>query len=682
MNIVDAGSRLESDGGKKMNNTPTEIFRSFWHKDEARRTSSQADEWESQTLSETTQQNASETASPAVSIASILMPPRKKCLPEPQQQHSAIDPHNVVLKLPKRPKVSGDSLLENGRFTIQSPRVRPKTFQVTLKMDSTKLRNVLQPTPAHVVDLEQEEAAVRHEKPQFMNSFFRAVAERAKRVDSGGLARKDKPKSMDIPVLGKLDFMIYDKNDIFQHSSLRLQHRTTVQNTAQKFSFSQEEHAKLMKCLIKKGQPRSSQYTYRHLQETMEDVVRRKYQMAQCAPFDRLCIEQFCDSSAQWCDLFRPSNYQHILQPQTLNTDLYLWLKNMFVKLRKVDTEKRTKLLRKRKVQGEMDGFLVDETYDSGNETEDEVFVPCLIIEGPTGCGKTSAVYSIVKEQLHGHVFELNSSQNRARKSINFHLRQIGTTKNVKNSQDYGLILFDDVDLIDDEDDKDFWPAVTELLTYSYRPVVLTTQELSKIPPNIVNQSTVYCFTQPNQSVHAQYLDLIGLRMGMKLDDDLLQQLCGYDLRHSLMQLQLLGSCCDRRKDGLVEIRQEHSQEVAQLASLQQLEHDHEMRYCTDSLSQEDSTFDLSVAHRQTVDFYSSKLYQIGSRSRATKYLDGEEYLEQNPGCIFNRVSKGVFSTDIQPFIKEMARGEMVRIQLGGRRLFDLDPVDYFDKLF
>ncbi|KAG7830779.1 hypothetical protein KL920_001370 [Ogataea angusta] len=681
MNIVDARSRLESDGGRKMN-TPTEIFRSFRLKDKARRGSSQTDELESQLPPQNTQENASETASPGVSITSILMPPRKKCLPEPRQEGGVIDPRNVILKLPKRPRVSGDSLLENGKFTIQSPRVRPERFNVTLKMDSEKLRTVLQPKQVHVVDLEQEEATIKQEKPQVMNSFFRAVAERAKRADSGELVRRDKPKSMDVPVLGKLDFMIYDKNDIPQHSSLRLQHRKTAQNTAHEFSFSQEEHAKFMTCFIKNSQPKRSHYRSRHLQETMEDVVRRKYYAVQCARFERLCIEQFRDPSAQWCDLFRPSNYEHILQPQTLNTDLYLWIKNMFVKLRKVDTEKRTKLLRKRRVQAEMDDFLVDDGCESGNETEDEVFVPCLIIEGPTGCGKTSAIYSIVKEQLQGHVFELNSGQNRARKSINFHLRQIGTTKNVNNGQDYGLILFDDVDLIDDEDDKDFWQAVTELLTYSYRPVVFTTQDLSKIPPNIVNQSTVYCFTQPNQNVHAQYLDLIGLRMGMKLDDNILQQLCGYDLRRSLMQLQLLGSCCDRKEHGLVEISKEDCPEAAQLTSLQQLEHDHEMRYCTESLDQEDITSDVYIARRQTIDFYSSKLYKTGSRSRATRYLDGEEYLEQNPGCVFNRVSRSVFSTEVQPFIKEMARREMVRIQLGGRRLFDLDPVDYFDKLF
>ncbi|KAG7710207.1 hypothetical protein KL930_002048 [Ogataea haglerorum] len=680
MNIVDARSRLESDGGKNMN-TPTEIFRSFRLKDKAR-CAPQTDARESQEKPQNIQDGALETANPNVSITSILMPSRNKCPPQLQQEHRAIDPHNVVLKLPKRPKVSGGSLLQNGRFTIQSPRVRPETFNVTLKMDSEKLRTALHAKQVHVVDLEQEEAIIKHEKPQFMNSFFRDVSEGAKRADSVELIRKDKPKSMDVPVLGKLDFMIYDKYDIPQHAYLRLQHRKREQSTAHELSFSQEEHAKLMKCFIKKSQARSSQYTYRHLHETMEDVVRHKYQTVQCAPFNRLCVDQFCDASAQWCDLFRPSHYQHILQPQTLNTDLYFWLKNMFVKLRRVDIEKRTKLLRKRRAQAEMDDFLVDEAYESGNETEDEVFVPCLIIEGPTGSGKTSAVYSIVKEQLQGHVFELNSSQNRARKSINFHLRQIGTTKNVKNGQDYGLILFDDVDLIDDEDDKDFWQAVTELLTYSYRPVVLTTQDLSKIPPNIVDQSTVYRFIQPNHSVQAEYLDLIGLRMGMKLDDNILQELCGYDLRHSLMQLQLLGSSCDRKRDGLVEIRKEDSPEAAPLASLQQLEHDLEMRYCTESLGQADPAVGVSVAHRQTVDFYSSKLYQTGSRSRATKYLDGEEYLAQNPGCVFNRVSRSVFSAEVQPFIKEMARGEMVRIQLGGRRLFDLNPVDYFDKLF
>lgn len=56
--------------------------------------------------------------------------------------------------------------------------------------------------------------------------------------------------------------------------------------------------------------------------------------------------------------------------------------------------------------------------YDSDDEDEEERFETCVLVTGPTGCGKTAMVYAIA-EELNYKVFEINCSSRRNSRFIN-----------------------------------------------------------------------------------------------------------------------------------------------------------------------------------------------------------------------------------------------------------------------
>ncbi|KAH3661165.1 hypothetical protein OGAPHI_006572 [Ogataea philodendri] len=683
MNVLDSWLVPDSRSSKKMN-TPAEIFKFFREKDSKTAQLSDISSDQSETP-EIISETVVEPPSSGVSIASVLMPQKTQQVKQPETK-PLHDPHHVVLKYKtKQPKSSQDSLLKNGRFPIQSARLRPDSLVVKLKISPAKLKSLDKPEPTQIIDLEAEPVPEPVKRPKPMNSFFQSVADRARKAEIAETSKKQRVQSMELPVLKKDDFMVYDNTidttDTISISAASFLHKTSIPQDIDEMTFTDQEHSQFVNHYnTTKPKPLNSSYIYSQSADTMDQVVAERYGRLTDPAFERFFNTSFDGPTTQWCDLFKPAGYRDILQPESLRTDVYLWIRNMFAKLTRVDITKRTSLLRKKRISYEMDDFLVND-FDSGEETEDEVFLPSLIIEGPTGCGKTAAVYSIVKEQLKGYVYELNSGQNRARRNISFHLKQIGTTKDVKHSQDHGLILFDDVDLIDPEDDKEFWTAAMELLTYSYRPVIFTTNDIAKVPANIVRQSTVYCFQNVDNQLKTTYLDLVALKMRLKLDPLILQDLAALDLRHALMELQLWGDRCAIPENGLAEVQKRAHTEPQQSKSLRSLDLEHDLEYCRSFAEPEPENFE-NVLNRHTLDFYSSKMLIKGSRMRAARYVDGDDYLQQHPGCSLNRLSSGRFAADVTPFIKEMARGEMVRVQLNQPRVFGLDPMEYFDKLF
>lgn len=390
---------------------------------------------------------------------------------------------------------------------------------------------------------------------------------------------------------------------------------------------------------------------------------------------------------SQWCDIYRPLNHLENLQSTFISNDVFNWIQNSFMKLKSVNKEKRIEKLANKKKK--VDPFII---YDEESDDEDFI-VPSLIIEGPIGCGKTSMIYSIVNNELNGFVFEFNSSKSRARKDLEFTIKQIGTTSMVSNSTDNNentLILFDDVDLIDNEMDKDFWIGLNNLLTISYRPVVLITNDLNKIPKNIVNESTIIKFNAIDERKLFKYLKLISLSRNINIDDQILKKFAKLDLRKALMELQMFSYNFQLSNVGLNNItliKEEINEDENNLTNLRKLELksiNDDLQYYNDQINKdnendtEPSTEDFNTLRYSYTEFYSSKLFSNGSRSKKCRYNDGNHYNSKHPTNIFQTLSQDKLSTEVFPIIDTMAEMETLRIDSELPRRFDAYPIDIF----
>jgi telomere length regulation protein len=252
-----------------------------------------------------------------------------------------------------------------------------------------------------------------------------------------------------------------------------------------------------------------------------------------------------------WTDSFKPQNSDDILaDPHTISA-IKLWLSNSFKILRKATKRPDFKKGKKSKILDDMDDFIVDE-YDS-DVTEDEEYVPLMILHGPHGVGKSSSVYALVQES-NGYVYEINGSQNRSRKDILGNLKELSTTQLVHQNQgnvdsnvfQNGVILFEDVDILF-EQDKGFWSVIENLVTISRRPIIITCSELSAIPSDLLNlavhEQSVFELRRQSAKLLKKYLFLVGLVHNICIDEDALNQVLtknDFDLRRSLNDLQFL----------------------------------------------------------------------------------------------------------------------------------------------
>ena len=389
---------------------------------------------------------------------------------------------------------------------------------------------------------------------------------------------------------------------------------------------------------------------------------------------------------SQWCDIYKPLNHLENLQSTFISNDVFNWIQNSFIKLKSVNKEKRIEKLSYKKKK--VDPFII---YDEESDDEDFI-VPSLIIEGPIGCGKTSMIYSIVNNELNGFVFEFNSSKSRARKDLEFTIKQIGTTSMVSNSTDNNentLILFDDVDLIDNNEmDKDFWIGLNNLLTISYRPVVLITNDLNKIPKNIVNESTIIKFNAIDERKLFKYLKLISLSRNINIDDQILKKFAKLDLRKALMELQMFSYNFQLSNVGLNNItfiKEEINEDDNNLTNLRKLELksiNYDLQYYNEQINKdndtEPSTEDFNTLRYSYTEFYSSKLFSNGSRSKKCRYNDGNHYNSKHPANIFQTLSQDKLSTEVFPIIDTMAEMETLRIDSELPRRFDAYPIDIF----
>ncbi|XP_053596829.1 ATPase family AAA domain-containing protein 5 [Microplitis demolitor] len=178
------------------------------------------------------------------------------------------------------------------------------------------------------------------------------------------------------------------------------------------------------------------------------------------------------------------------------------------------------------------------------------------VLLGPHGSGKTASVYAIA-EELGYNVLEVNASSKRPGRRILKDLEEATKSHHVKKSEknnflqpslndnkktlQNSLILFEDVDIIFDEDDG-FISATYQLASNTKRPIVMTCRDscshLSRMAPQQlrISYQTIY------GSRVSALLELITLaESGTRLPQTCLNKLIATgDLRKAILQLQYL----------------------------------------------------------------------------------------------------------------------------------------------
>jgi telomere length regulation protein len=285
-------------------------------------------------------------------------------------------------------------------------------------------------------------------------------------------------------------------------------------------------------------------------------------------------IKKPCTSSL-WINLFQPECTQDLLMDQHNVSVIKNWIKNSFARLQTSNLkEPRNILLQKRKKKNQrkyvMDGFVVDDSFDivESSDTEEDIFMPILLIQGSTGSCKSTAVYATMKED-NGYIHEINTGAQRGRKDIYNSLKEFCTTQLVHKQSESkkfqkGLVLLEDVNILF-EQDKSFWQVVLDILNISRRPIVLTCEDFIGIPRSILDHAeeelAIIHLDQRRVSKQriCDYLWLCAISQGFNMDRILILELVNssynghnYDLRKCLMECQIICQAYNKPIDGQI----------------------------------------------------------------------------------------------------------------------------------
>lgn len=251
-----------------------------------------------------------------------------------------------------------------------------------------------------------------------------------------------------------------------------------------------------------------------------------------------------------WLQRFQPHNLQSVLLPSQTRDSIGQWLSNAFeiLKTQSTKTPRSTLIKQQQRKQKKRDSFIVDDFDDDDDSTDEDVFVPLLIIEGDVGSGKTSVVYAAM-EEINGYVHEINTGQNRLRRDVYLSLREFCTSQIILQKTDEktfqkGVVLFEDCDVLF-EQDKTFWTVVQDVVNFLRRPIIITVSDASVIPRNIcemaAEQNAQVSLNSVPRAVLAQYLWLCAFSQNYVLDEILLAKAIealqtdrGFDIRRAL----------------------------------------------------------------------------------------------------------------------------------------------------
>ncbi|MBI4447525.1 replication factor C large subunit [Candidatus Woesearchaeota archaeon] len=190
-------------------------------------------------------------------------------------------------------------------------------------------------------------------------------------------------------------------------------------------------------------------------------------------------------------------------------------------------------------------------TYNSAAVEELKNFINdckggCALIYGPTGCGKTSAVYALANETDY-EVLELNASDFRNKAAIESIIgnaaKQMSLFKKGK------ILLIDEIDNLSGTKDRGGAQALAKIISESAWPVILTANnpDVEKLK-NLKKKSTLISFEGVETNCAYNVLKKICEAEKIIFDEEELKKIannCGGDLRGAINDLQ---SLCEGKK--------------------------------------------------------------------------------------------------------------------------------------
>lgn len=248
---------------------------------------------------------------------------------------------------------------------------------------------------------------------------------------------------------------------------------------------------------------------------------------------------QTCESQS-WCMKYAPHEASDVVTGNNNALNLLEWMRQQIIAAKKA-RPLSTSLGKRSKVKDEKDleDFIVDD-----EETEDGERANYLILHGPSGSAKTTAVYA-AGEELNAYIFEINPSIKRSGKELLDILEgmvksQLVHSNHRSKNQD-SVILLEEVDVLF-SDERSFWSGLDRLTEISRRPIILTCNDLNNIPRTVLEEKAeVLEFVPAPTNLQADALFLVALSEGHLLSINTLSHLvsnCNQDLRKALTILQ------------------------------------------------------------------------------------------------------------------------------------------------
>ena len=455
---------------------------------------------------------------------------------------------------------------------MQNPNSKKKKL-VTLRVEPNKLREVTKPLNNPLFS-----RGTVGNKGKSATSFFKSMMENAS-GSSHKLSSLQKLKELYPPSISKEQLHVYDKNDDPNPNDQRLMGLVLKSKQKQYPNLNQDDIREDISAILNPTQIDTTPHKYKvevqmysSKEKLLESICKDMPQMQLYPPLMNI-YNRYLNTSIDynnkepllWTSLFQPHCMADVFISSTKQNDIKNWVLNSFARLKSQSLKTpRNVLLKQQKRQrrnaySAMDGFVVDDYGDylqDGSETEEDIFVPLLIIHGSTGSCKSSSVYAALNE-INGYVYEINSGQPRGKKDILGTLKEMCTTHLVHRQSEEkkfqkGIVLLEDCDILF-EQDKNFWLAVHEVLNISRRPLIITCNDLTAIPQSIIefanDEDAIINLDENDHDTIANfksYLLLCCISQGFQLDVPILDNILkdcytgSYDLRKALMSCQIL----------------------------------------------------------------------------------------------------------------------------------------------
>jgi len=166
-----------------------------------------------------------------------------------------------------------------------------------------------------------------------------------------------------------------------------------------------------------------------------------------------------------------------------------------------------------------------------------------LLIYGPTGCGKTSAVYATASES-EKEVFEVNASDARNKNQIE---EIVGSATQQQSLMSFGkgkIILVDEIDGISGQKDRGGVTALIKIIAESTFPIILTANDpFNKKFSSLRKKCVLDEFTPLDHESILEKLKGICEKENIEYKEELIRDLSrrsGGDMRAAITDLQML----------------------------------------------------------------------------------------------------------------------------------------------